>query len=148
MVSKGTRFLKIVFVLVGAFLVSLSVLLPVLMENATNHHGLTPTFGSIYLRFLSPFVTIAAMASSFIAAAAILSFEKSRPSRFSVLLGILTLSVFVAEIVLSAYVSTVRPLSAATPAPMAIYVLMGLVPFGLACTLFTLASMLSYPPRS
>jgi len=148
MASKGTRFLKIVFVLVGAFLVSLSVLLPVLMENATNHRGLTPTFGSIYLRVLSPFVTVAAMASSFIAAAAILSFEKSRPSHFSVLLGIMTLSVFVAEIVLSAYVSTVHPLPATTLAPLAIYVLMGLVPLGLACTLFTIASMLSYSPRS
>jgi hypothetical protein len=42
----------------------------------------------------------------------------------------------------------VRPLSATTLAPLAIYVLMGLVPLGLACTLFIIASMLSYPSRS
>lgn len=142
--SKGVRFLRIVFVLVGLVLVSLSVLLPILMETATGHHGVTAGFGSSYLRSLTPFITIASMASCFIAAAVILSFEKSKPGRMTVPFGMLTLSVFVTEIILSTYVSVMRPLPPTVLTPLAIYVLIGLVPFGLACTMFTLASMVSH----
>ena len=144
--TKGMRFLKAMFVLVGAVLVSLSVLLPVLMERATEHRGVTTTFGSGYLRSLTPFITMASMASSFIAAAAILSFEKSKPSRMSILFGVLTLTVFAVEIALSVYLYLVRPPSPSSVAPLAIYALIGLVPFGLACTMFTLASMVSRRP--
>ncbi|HXZ90577.1 MAG TPA: hypothetical protein VEG61_05905 [Candidatus Dormibacteraeota bacterium] len=136
-------FLKIVFTFVGIALVALSVLLPVLMERATGHGGVTMPFASSYLRLLTPFITIASMASSFIAASVILSFEKSRPGRLSVPFGILTLSVFATEIVLSMYLSIVHPLTPTGPMPSVIYALVGLVPFGLACTVFTLATMTS-----
>ena len=135
------RLLAVVFVLIGVVLVSLSVLLPVLMEIATERRGVSSTFGSGYLRSLSPFITIASMASCFISATAILSFEKSKPSRASIFFSVLTLSVFVAEIALSIYLSIVRPISPAALASSTIYVLIGLVPFGLGCTMFTLASM-------
>ena len=138
--SAGPSILGVVFVLVGLVLVSLSVLLPVLMETATQHRGVSGAFVPGYLRSLTPFITNASMASSFVATVVILSFEKSRPTRTSVLFGALTLSVFAAEISLSLYLSLVR-LPAGTVSPvLEIYALIALVPFGLACTMFTLAS--------
>jgi uncharacterized membrane protein len=144
--SRGLRILGVVFVLVGLILVSLSVLLPILMVTATEHRVATATVMPGYLRSLTPFITTASMASSFVAAAVILSFEKSRPNRSSVLFGILTLSVFAVEISLSIYLSLIRPLTQAAPTLLAIYALIGLVPFGLACTMFTLASMVTSVP--
>ena len=140
---QSMRFLRLVFVLVGVLLVSPSVILPTLMQRATEHRGVTEAFGAGYLRALTPFVTIASMASSFISAAVILSFEKSRPSRASALLGIMTLFVLAIELALSVYVSIIHLQSPTVLGPLALYVLIGLVPFGLACTLFTLASILS-----
>jgi hypothetical protein len=137
----GLRILGIVFVLVGLILVSLSVLLPILMQTVTQHRGVGGAFMPGYLRSLTPFVTNASIASSFVATAVILSFEKSRPTGKSVLFGGLTLSVFATEISLSLYLSLVRPPTATVP--LEIYALIGLVPFGLACTMFTLASLLS-----
>ena len=141
--SQSLRFLRSVFVLVGGLLVSLSVILPILMVRAIEHRGVTAAFGAGYLSALTPFITIASMASSFISAAVILSFEKSRPSRVSALLGITTLFVLGVELVLSVYVSIIHLRSPTAPGPLAIYILIGLVPFGLACTLFILASIIS-----
>jgi hypothetical protein len=139
----GPRILEVVFIVVGLVLVSLSVLLPSLMETVIEHRGTGATFMSSYLRSLTPFITNVSMASSFVATAVILSFEKSRPKVTSVLLGGLTLSVFAAEVSLSLYLFLVRPPTATAPSLLGLYVLMGLVPFGLACTMFTLASMIS-----
>jgi hypothetical protein len=50
--------------------------------------------------------------------------------------------VFSLEISLSLYLSMVRPLTASAPPLLAIYLLIGLVPLGLGCTLFTLASVI------
>jgi hypothetical protein len=72
----------------------------------------------------------------------ILSFEKSRSTSTSVLFGVLTLSVFATEISLSLYLSLVRSPPATVSPVLGIYALIGLVPFGLACTMFTLASLL------
>jgi hypothetical protein len=83
------------------------------------------------------------MASSFVVAAVILSFEKSKANVTSVLFGVLTLSVFATEISLSLYLSLVRPLTASAPNLLGIYALIGLVPFGLGFTMFTLASIMS-----
>jgi hypothetical protein len=135
-----------VFVLVGLVLVGLSVLLPILMEAATEHRGVAAIFTSGYLRSLTPFITDVSMVSSFIAAIVIVSFEKSRPSVASVLFGVLTLSVLAAEISLSLYLSVVRSLRGTVPSLLGIYALIGLVPFGLACTMFTLASIVSSRP--
>jgi hypothetical protein len=55
----------------------------------------------------------------------------------------LTLAVFVGEIALSLHLSLVRPQAAAMPTVLETYALIGLVPFGLACTMFTLASLMS-----
>jgi hypothetical protein len=112
------------------------------METVTQHRGVSGTFMPGYLRSLAPFITVASMASCFVATAVILSFEKSRPTGKSVLFGVLTLSVFAAEISLSLYLSLVRPSAATVPSVVGIYALIGLVPFGLACTMFTLASLL------
>jgi hypothetical protein len=112
------------------------------MEIATGRHGLAANFESIYLRSLTPFITIASMASSFIAAAVILSFEKSKPGRMSVPFGVLTFLVFATEIAVSIYISDLRSPSQIALTRLMIYVLIGLVPFGLACTMFTLASMM------
>jgi len=114
-----------------------------LMGNAIGQRAVAATFSSRYLRSLTPFIAIAAMATSFIAGAVILSFEKSRPSRMTVLFGFLTLLVFAGEIALSIYVLVFLPPSATTLTAFAVYVLIGLVPFGLACTMFTLATMMS-----
>ena len=140
--SPGVRIFEIVLVFVGLALVVLSVLLPVLM-GATTEYGVG-AFRSGYVRVLTPFITGISMASSFIVALVILTFEKSRANRASVLFGVLTLSVFSTEILLSLYLSVVRPVTASTPPLLAIYLLIGLVPLGLGCTMFTLASLI-YP---
>ena len=140
--STGLSILGVVFVLVGLVLVSLSVILPILMETATQHRGVSGAFMPGYLRSLTPFITNASMASSFVATAVILSFEKSRSTSTSVLFGVLTLSVFATEISLSLYLSLVRSPPATVSPVLGIYALIGLVPFGLACTMFTLASLL------
>jgi hypothetical protein len=142
-VRRGTRFLKVAFVLLGAVLVVLSLFLPILMRTAAERQSNAATFGAGYLRSLTPFITTASMASTFVAAAAILSFEKSRITRMSVLFASLTFSVFASEIALSVYLLIVRSQSSAVLAPLPIYALIGLVPFGLACTMFTFASIMS-----
>lgn len=140
--STGPRILGLVFVLVGLVLVCLSVLLPILMEAATQRRGVGGAFMPGYLRSLTPFITNASIASSFVATTVILSFEKSRPTGASVLFGVLTLAVFAGEISLSLYLSLVRPSAPTVPTVFETYALIGLVPFGLACTMFTLASLL------
>jgi len=141
--STGLRIFEIMLVLVGLVLAALSVLLPILMAAITERGGAGAAFRSGYLRALTPFITNVSIASSFLVAAVILSFEKSKANAKSVMFGILTLSAFTAEITLSLYLSLARLLPAAAPTIMAIYVLIGLVPLGLGCTMFTLASILS-----
>jgi len=136
--SLGVYILQIVFVLIGLALVILSVLLPVSM-GATTEYDVGAAFRSGYVRVLTLFITNVSMVSSFVVAAVILTFEKSKANTVSVLFGVLTLSVFSAEISLSLYLSVVRPLTAKSPL-LAIYLLIGLVPLGLGCTMFTLAS--------
>jgi len=113
------------------------------MGAVTQNGGTGAVFRSGYLRALAPFVTNASMASSFVVAAVVLSFEKSKANAAAVLFGVLTLSVFAAEISLSFYLSLIRPLTGATPNSSAIFLLIGLVPLGLGCTMFTLASIIS-----
>jgi len=136
---SGSRILELTFVILGFGLMLLSIVLPILMETAVQHRGAI-TAG--YLRYLTPLIVDAAMASSFVAIVVILSFERSWASRKSVLFGIVTLSVFVTEIVLSLYLSLVRSPVGAASIVFGIYTLIGLVPLGLACTMFTLASLL------
>ena len=140
--STVPHVLELVLVLVGVALVVFSVLLPILMGAVTGRGGAGATFGSGYLRIFTPFVTTASMASSFVAAAVILSFERWKANAVAVLFGIMTLSVFTAEISISLYLSLVRPLTAPTQL-VVVYVLIGLVPLGLGCTMFTLASIMS-----
>lgn len=144
--SQDLGLLRIIVVLVGIALVGLSVLFPNMMVTATEHRGFTATFEVRFLSLLTPFITLASMASSFLGATVILSFENSRPSRESILFGISTLSVFVMEIILSIYVSLVPRQSAAAPVLAATRVLVGLVPLGLACTAFTLGSLMPLVP--
>jgi len=129
--------------IVGLALVAFSVLLPILMGVVTQNGGAGAAFRSGYLRALTPFVTNASMASSFVVAAVVLSFEKSKANAAAVLFGILTLLVFTAEISLSFYLSLFRPLTGTAPNLSAIFLLIGLVPLGLGCTMFTLASIMS-----
>ena len=139
----GLRVLQVVLILVGAILVVLSAVIPIWMGAMTRGGGESAAIRSGYLRALTPFITIVSLASSFVVAAVIVSFEKSKVNVASVLFGILTLSVFTAEISLSVYLSFVRPLSGTALIQMAIYALIGLVLLGLGCTLFTLASIIS-----
>ena len=134
------RILQVVLILLGLVLVVFSVLLPILM-GATTGSGAGVSFRSGYVRVLTPFITNVSMASSFVVVVVILTFEKSKANAASVLFGVLTLSVFCAEISLSLYLSVVRPLAARAPPLLAIYLLIGLVPLGLGCTMFTLASI-------
>ena len=137
----GVRILQIVLILFGFALVVFSVLLPVLM-GATSGGGAGAAFRSGYVRVLTPFITNVSMASSFVVVVVILTFEKSKANAASVLFGILTLSVFCAEISLSLYLSLGRPLTERAPPLLAIYLLIGLVPLGLGFTMFTLASII------
>ena len=139
----GLRVLQVVLILVGVILVVLSAVIPVWMGAMTRGGGENAAIRSGYLKALVPFITIASLASSFVVAAVIVSFEKSKVSVASVLFGILTVSVFAAEISLSVYLSLVRPLSGTASIQLAIYALIGLVLLGLGCTMFTLASMIS-----
>jgi len=139
--SGELHVLKLAFILLGVVLVGLSVFLPIMMGATAEHRAVGTSFSSGYLRSLTPFVTIASMASSFVAAAVILSFEKSRPGAASVLFGALTVCVFAVEIFLSLYLSLLRPLVSGAWGLFGLYLLIGLVPFGLACTMFTLASL-------
>jgi hypothetical protein len=141
--STRLRFPEALLVIVGLALVTFSVLLPILMGTVTENGGTGTAFRLGYLRALTPFVTNASMASSFIVAAVLLSFEKSKANATAVLFGILTLSVFTAEISLSFYLSMFRPLTGAAPNLSAIFLLIGFVPLGLGCTMFTLASIMS-----
>ena len=118
--SLGVYILQIVFVLIGLALVILSVLLPVSM-GATTEYDVGAAFRSGYVRVLTLFITNVSMVSSFVVAAVILTFEKSKANTVSVLFGVLTLSVFSAEISLSLYLSLVRPLTARAPPLLAIY---------------------------
>ena len=139
----GLRVLQVVLILVGVILVVLSAVIPVWMGAMTRGGGESAVIRSAYLRALVPFITIASLASSFVVAAVIVSFEKAKVSVASVLFGILTVAVFIAEISLSVYLSLVRPLSGTASIQLAIYALIGLVLLGLGCTMFTLASMIS-----
>jgi len=141
--STRLRFPEVLLAIVGLALVAFSVLLPILMGAVTENGGAGVAFRSGYLRALTPFITNASMASSFVVAAVVLSFEKSKANAAAVLFGILTLSVFTAEISLSFYLSLFRPLTGTAPNLSAIFLLIGLVPFGLGCTMFTLASIVS-----
>ena len=132
-----------VLILVGVILVVLSAVIPIWMGAMTRGGGENAAIRSDYLRALTPFITIVSLASSFVVAAVILSFEKSRVNVASVLFGILTLSVFTAEISLSIYLSLLRPLPGTAPIQLALYVLIGLVFLGLGWTMFTLASIIS-----
>jgi len=134
----GLRIVQLVLILIGLALVVFSALL-FLMGTATAG-GPGAVFKSGYVRILTPFITNVSMASSFVVLVVILTFEKSKANAASVLFGVLTLLVFCAEISLSLYLSVGRPLTSASPL-MAIYLLIGLVPLGLGCTMFTLASI-------
>jgi hypothetical protein len=133
----------VVLILVGVILVVLSAVIPIWMGAMTRGGGENAAIRSDYLRALTPFITIVSLASSFVVAAVILSFEKSRVNVASVLFGILTFSVFTAEISLSIYLSLLRPLPGTAPIQLALYVLIGLVFLGLGWTMFTLASIIS-----
>ncbi|MGP8127097.1 MAG: hypothetical protein ACLP9D_04745 [Candidatus Bathyarchaeia archaeon] len=139
----GLRVLQMVLILVGVLLVALSAVIPIWMGAMTRGGGEIAVIRSNYLRALTPFITIVSLASSFVVAAVIVSFEKSKVNVASVLFGILTLAVFTAEIALSIYLSLVRPLSRTAPIQLVIYVLIGLVLLGLGWTMFTLASIIS-----
>ena len=141
--AAGLRVLKVVLILVGVVLVVLSPVIPIWMGAMTRGGGVGSAIRSGYLRALTPFITIVSLASSFVVAVALLSFEKSKVSFVSVLFGILTLCVFTAEISLSVYLSLVRRLSGTSSIQLAIYALIGLVLLGLGCTMFTLASVVS-----
>ena len=139
--GTGPRGLKFALAVAGMALVVLSLLLPISMGAVARRGAAGVSFESGYLRSLTPIITTASMASSLIAAAVILSFEKSKANAAAIVFGILTVSVFTAEILLSLYLSLVRPLTATIQ--LVVYVLIGLVPLGLGCTLFTLAAIMS-----
>ena len=139
----GLRVLQAALIFVGVILVVLSVVIPIWMGAMTRGGGESAAIRLGYLRALTPFITIVSLASSFVVAAVIVSFEKSKANVASVLCGILTLSVFIAEISLSIYLSLIRPLSGTAPIQFAIYALIGLVTLGLGCSMFTLASIIS-----
>lgn len=107
----GLRVLQAVLFLFGVILVVLSVVIPIWMGAMIRGGGENVAIRFDYLRALTPFITIVSLVSSFVVAVVIVSFEKSRANVASVLFGILTLSVFIAEISLSIYLSLIRPLS-------------------------------------
>ena len=141
--SPRLRFPEVFLAILGLILVAFSVLLPSLMELVAGNSGSGAAFRSGYVRTLTPFVTNASMASTLVVSAAVLSFEKSKANAATVLCEVLTLSVFTAEISLSFYLSLFRPLTGMAPNLSAIFLLIGLVPLGLGCTMFTLASIMS-----
>jgi len=141
--ATGLRVLQAILILVGVILVALSVVIPIWMGALTKGNGGGVAVRFVYLRALTPFITIVSLASSFVVAVVIVSFEKLRTNRTSVLFGILTLAVFIAEVSLAMYLSLIRPLPGTALIQLAIYALIGLVTLGLGCTMFTLASIMS-----
>jgi len=139
--STGLSVFELLLVLIGLGSVVLSVILPLLMRAVIEHGGVGAAFRSSYLRALAPFITNVSMASAFVVAVVILSFDKSKADAVSALFGVLTLAVSGAEIALSFYLSLTRPLTG--NAPMLEIYLIGLVPLGLGCTMFTLAAIMS-----
>jgi hypothetical protein len=95
-----------------------------------------------YFGSLTPFITDAAMASSFIIALVIMSFDRPRFTTMSLAFAALTASVLVVEMSVSLYLSAVRPVRSLSLSVLWVYALIGLVPLGLACMMFTLASLL------
>ena len=136
------RIVVVALVLIGLSFVVLSVLIPILM-GATTEYGVGAAIRLGFVRVLTPFITNLSMASSFVVAAVILTFERSRANTASIVFGILTLSAFLAEISLSVYLSVVRPRTTGPPLLLVVYLLIGLVPLGMGFTMFTLASIMS-----
>jgi len=139
----GLRVIKPLLVLAGLVLSGLSVYLPVLMQRASAPHGLISGYMLGYVVSLTPFITYAAMASSFIIAISIMSFDRSQLSTTSLALAAVTASVIVVEICISLCLSVVRSVRLAPSGILWLYALIGLTSFGLACMMFTLASMLT-----
>jgi hypothetical protein len=73
-------------------------------------------------------------------AAIAISFEKVRPALVSLTLGALSLCVYSYEIVFALYLSVLRPLTGTEPTLSDIGLLLGLIPAGLALTMFSLAA--------
>ncbi|HUK51121.1 MAG TPA: hypothetical protein VLV18_08790 [Terriglobales bacterium] len=139
----GLRVAQPLLVLAGLVLSGLSVLLPILMRKAMAPHGVVSGYMLGYVVSLSPFITYAAMASSFIIAVVIMSFGRSQFTTSSLAFAAVTASVLVVEMCISLYLPAIEPARSAPSSILWLYALIGLTPFGLACMMFTLASMLT-----
>lgn len=84
--------------------------------------------------------TTAGILSSIVGSAAILPLERQR-SQNAKLLGIVTLAFISFETLYLLFLSAMRPLTGTIPYPELVYVMVGLIPLGLALAMFTLAAV-------
>jgi hypothetical protein len=86
--------------------------------------------------------TILSIVSSIGIASVIILFERSinrSAGVSSLILGTVTLGIYSLEILLTLYLSLLRPLTGSNPCFIQMYILLGLIPLGLGFTMFTLA---------
>jgi len=139
------RIARIAAITIGGVFVILSILLPTTFWIMREHGGdgvsaiFKPGFGSLS-EALGAALTTTGILSSIIVAVAILPFERQR-SQTTKLLGIVTLALVSCEILYSLYLSLIRPLTGTVPDLLQVYLMVGLMPLGLAFTMFTIAAV-------
>lgn len=142
MANQVARTVATVFGVV--FLVA-SILLPAAFWMMREHGGesigalFTPGVGSLSEALGAAFTT-AGVISSIVVAIAVLPLERQR-SQNAKLLGVVTLAFVSCELLYLLSLSLTRPLTGTAPDILVlVYVMVGLIPLGLALTMFTVAA--------
>lgn len=134
---------KWILVICGLFLLGWAIAFPVLMNSLREHDGALfgPGPNSVQDALASVTTTVSLVSSIGVAAVAVI-FERSRNKASSLLLGVVTLLIFTIEIMYTFYASVLRPWTGRVPTYVDLDIVLGLIPVGLAFTMFTLASVI------
>jgi hypothetical protein len=137
---------KNVAIAFGALFLVASIVLPIVFWMMREHGGegisalFTPGAGSLSEALGAAFTT-AGIISSIVVAIAVLPLEGQR-SQKAKLLGVVTLAFVSCELLYLLSLSWIRPLTGTAPNILALfYVMGGLIPLGLALTMFTIAAI-------
>lgn len=127
----------------GLVFLALAPLFPVLMDSLRGHDGALfgPGPNSVQEVLASVTTTVSIVSSIGVAAVAVM-FERSRNRASSLLLGVVTFLIYAADIMYTLYASVLRAWTGRLPSFVDLDILLGLIPVGLAFTMFTLASVI------
>jgi len=136
---------RVILIVLGFLLAIATIVLPAGIGALRFHvgDGVVAAFGpgpaSIKEAIDAVASSVSIVSSVGIAAIAI-SFEKARATQVSLILGALSLCIYSYEIIFALYLSVLRPLTGIEPTISDIGLLLGLIPGGLALTMFSLAA--------